>query len=78
MRAYGMSGAHRKAMPHLAEWADEASMAHWPQPGRDLPAWPEAVRRLRAEVRAVTLRHVAPDRVEQPFAEPRVSYGMRL
>jgi hypothetical protein len=24
MRAFGASGAHRKAMPHLAEWADEA------------------------------------------------------
>jgi hypothetical protein len=32
MRAYGASGAHRKAMPHLAEWADEASVAHWSSP----------------------------------------------
>jgi hypothetical protein len=56
----------------------EESVAHWPQPGRDLPAWPEAVRRLRAEGRKVPLRHPAADGAEQRFAEPRMSCGMRL
>ena len=40
MRAYGASGAHRKAAPHLAEWADEASVDHWTQSGGNLPEWP--------------------------------------
>jgi quinol monooxygenase YgiN len=78
MRAYGASGAHRAAVPHLAEWADEASVAHWRQPGTDLPAWPEAVRRLREEGRQLTLRHPAPDHPEQRFAEPQMTHGMRL
>src|SRR3712207_7769762 len=29
MRAYLMSGAHKKAMPKLASWCSEASVAHW-------------------------------------------------
>ena len=78
MRAYGASGAHRKAAPHLAEWADEASVGHWTQPGSDLPEWPEAVRRLREEGRAVTLRHPVLAHAARSFAEPRMTHGMRL
>ena len=69
MRAYGASGAHRKAMPHLADWADEASVGHRRQPSSNLPEWPEAVRRLREEGRPLTLRHPAPNHPEQRFAE---------
>jgi hypothetical protein len=78
MRAYAASGAHREAMPRLANWADDASVGHWKQPGSDLPAWPEAVRRLREEGRSLTLRHPVSDHPEQGFAEPRMTYGMRL
>ncbi len=79
MRAYGASGAHRKAMPHLAEWADEAMVVRWLQPdGGDLPAWTEAVRRLRQEGRALPLRHPATGRARGSFAEPRITGGMRL
>ncbi len=78
MRAYGASGAHRKAIPHLAEWGDEASVAHWSQPGSDLPDWPEAVRRLREEGRALALRHPVAGHHAKGFAEPRMTHGMRL
>jgi len=78
MRAYGSSGAHRKAMPHLAEWADEASVGHWRQMGLDLPEWPEAVRRLREEGRSVPLKHPAPRLPEPRFDEPQITNGMRL
>lgn len=78
MRAYRASGAHRKATPHLADWADEASVGRWRQPGGDLPEWPEAVRRLREEGLPLTLRHPAPNRPEQRFAEPQTTYGMRF
>jgi hypothetical protein len=40
MRAYGASGAHRKATPHLAEWGDQASVCHWTQQGSELPNGP--------------------------------------
>jgi hypothetical protein len=55
MRTYTASFAHRKAIPHVVDWADEASVGHWTQPGSDLPDWPEAVRRLREEGHPLTL-----------------------
>lgn len=78
MRAYGSSGAHRKAAPRLAEWADEASVGHWRQTGVQLPDWPEAVRRLREEGRTLALHHPAPPRPENGFAKSRILGGMRL
>lgn len=78
MRAFGASGAHRKAMPHLAQWADEASVAHWLQRGDNLPDWPEAVRRLRDDGRCSWLRHPRPIRSEDGLAEPRMISGMRF
>lgn len=78
MRAFGASGAHRKAAPHLAEWADEARVAHWAQLRGDLPDWPEAVRRLREEGRSSWLRHPQASPAEGGFAEPQMTYGMRL
>jgi hypothetical protein len=75
MRAYGACGAHRKAAPHLAEWADEASVVHWTQRGGELPDWPEAVRRLREQGRAVRLVHPAPER---GLVEPQMMSEMRL
>ena len=78
MRAFGASGAHRKAAPRLAEWADEANVGHWIQAGGNLPEWPEAVRRLHEEGRALALTHPAPDRHAQGFAKSRITNGMRL
>ncbi len=78
MRSYSASGAHRKAIPHLADWADEASVVHWSQSGRDLPDWPEAIGRLRQHGRALPLRHPGPSQAEHGFAEPEMSGGMRL
>jgi len=78
MRAYGASGAHRKAIPQLADWADEASVGHWIQPGSDLPGWPEAIGRLRENGRPLPIRYPAPTHAAQRFAEPQMTYGMRL
>lgn len=78
MRAYVASGAHRKAMPHVVNWADEASVGHWEQSGLDLPDWPEAVRRFQREGRPLTLRYPAPQHLERRFADPQMTGGMRL
>jgi hypothetical protein len=78
MRAYGASFAHREARPHLAEWADEASVGHWEQQGSELPAWSKAVRGLREHGRPVPLRHPAPTHTAHAFAEPLMANGMRL
>jgi heme-degrading monooxygenase HmoA len=78
MRAYGASGAHRKAAPLLAEWADEASVTHWLQAGSALPDWPEAARRLREEGRALALRHPRRSGTEERATEPRTLNAMQL
>jgi len=60
MRAFMMSGAHRRAMPKLLDWCDEASLVHWTQDTDDLPDWREAHRHLLAEGRRSKVRHPSP------------------
>jgi quinol monooxygenase YgiN len=70
MKAYLLSGAHRKAMPKLAEWADEASVVHWHQDHPDRPDWTEAARRMKAEGRPAKLRHPGPHHADMSFPDP--------
>jgi len=46
MRAFMIAAAHRRVMPRLPVWCDEAAVAHWWQDGDAPPSWPEAHRRL--------------------------------
>lgn len=57
MRAFLLSGAHRRAMPKLAGWCDEASLAHWDQEVAALPPWGEAAERLGREGRCSKVDH---------------------
>lgn len=57
MRAYRNSGAHRKAMPKLLEWCDEASVGHWEQEPAELPDWGEAHRRMFQSGRLSKVNH---------------------
>jgi len=57
MRAYMIAGAHRKAMPKLLEWCDEAAVAHWLQDEVALPTWPTALRMLIEKGRLSKLNH---------------------
>src|SRR5271168_3700252 len=52
MRAFMSTGSHLRAMPHLLDWGDEASMAHWVQSETTLPSWTEADRKMRETGRA--------------------------
>ena len=70
MRAYMTSGSHRKAMPGLADWADEASVVHWFQDPPERPDWTEAARRMRAEGRPAKLRHPDPHHTDLSFPAP--------
>lgn len=76
MRAYMLAGDHRSAMPKLAHWCDEASVAHWEAPG--LPDWYEADRRMRASGRASKLRHPSPGHAVLAYDPPRTTRGGRL
>jgi hypothetical protein len=68
MRAFMLSGAHRRVMPRLLNWCDEASVVHWIQDTAEAPPWPEAHRRLQAEGRRSRVRH--PSEGQRSFAIP--------
>ena len=73
MRRYMLNGAHKKAMPKLMHWCDEASVVHWTQPEPTLPSWTEADRRMRSEGRISKVRHPSPEHAGLKYREPRQS-----
>jgi hypothetical protein len=60
MRAFMISGAHKRAMQRLLHWCDEASVVHWTQSTSELPGWPEAYRRMVNEGRPSKVNHPSP------------------
>ena len=75
MRQYLLSGAHKAAMPHLQQWCDEASVAHWTQPEATLPSWSEADRRMRSEGRPSKVRTPSAHHADLTYRVPRTSLG---
>jgi heme-degrading monooxygenase HmoA len=73
MRAYMIGGAHKRAMPHLMHWCDEASVAHWTQPDVALPPWEEADARMRTAGRASKVNHPSPHHADLSYEAPRTS-----
>ena len=41
MNAYRTGGAHRRAMPKLLNWCNEAAVVHWTQESSEIPFWHE-------------------------------------
>jgi len=76
MRAFMLSGVHRRIMSRLPEWCDEAAVAHWLQDGLEPPSWPEACRRLRKEGRPSTVKY--PSAAQRRFAVPKPRTGAEL
>jgi len=68
MRAFMVCDAHRRVMPRLLEWCDEAAVADWTQDAREPPAWPEVHRRMRKEGRRSKVNH--PSEAQQRFEFP--------
>ena len=73
MRQYMTTGSHKKAMPHLMQWCDEASVAHWTQEDSALPTWEEADRRMRETGRASKVLKPSPQHASLTYREPRTS-----
>jgi len=71
MRAFMMSGAHRRAMPKLLDWCDEAAVAHWTQETAPLPDLAEAYRRIVAEGRSSKVHYPSVDQRAKRIASPR-------
>ncbi len=73
MRQYMTTGSHKKVMPRLLDWCDEASVAHWTQPENELPTWDDADRRMREIGRPSKVRHPSPHHVSLSYDVPRTS-----
>lgn len=68
-----VSGAHKRAMPKLPNWYDEASVVHWSQKTAELPSWAEAHRRMVEEGRQQsTVRHPSDSQLAKRITPPRV------
>jgi hypothetical protein len=78
MRSFMRSGRHRRAMPHLAEWCDEAAVAHWVQDACEPPSWPEAYRRLQQDGRRSRVNHPSQAQRRFEIPEPRTSAELKL
>lgn len=76
--AFAASGAHRSAMPHLANWCSEAGMVRWVQDDARLPDWNEAVRRLRDEGRASKVQHPGPNHAGLNYPAPAEGFDLRF
>jgi hypothetical protein len=72
MRAFMLSGAHKRAMPKVFECCDEASVVHWHQDTADLPSWTEAHQRMVEEGRLSRVRHPSDSHVANCIMPPRV------
>jgi hypothetical protein len=75
MRNYMTNGSHKKAMPHLMHWCDEASVAHWTQEDEILPSWSETDRRMRTDGRASKVNHPSQHHADLSYREPRTTGG---
>ena len=78
MRRYMTAGSHKKAMPKLLDWCDEASVVHWEQSEAELPSWEEADRRMRAEGRVSKVRNPSPQHATLSYRIPRTTRAARI
>ena len=78
MRQFMVSGSHKTAMPHLVEWCDEASVAHWTQPETAVPSWIEADRRMREGGRSSKVRNPSPQHATLSYRAPRTTAGAKI
>ena len=75
MRQFMTTGSHKRVMPHLLHWCDEASVAHWEQQETDLPSWMEADKRMREGGRASKVRNPSPQHATLDYRAPRITGG---
>ena len=72
MRDYMRSAPHGPVMRRLAEWCDEASVAHWAQESAEPPDWREVHRRMQQDGRPSRVLHPTDAHTAFRIPEPRL------
>lgn len=75
MKAFMLAGPHRRAMPRLLEWCDEAALVHWEQESHREPDWQEAHLRLQADGRRSKVNHPSPAHESFQIPPPKLQRG---
>jgi len=70
MKSFMLSGAHRKAMPRLLDWCDEAALVHWTRETSGEPSWEEAHQRIQQEGRRSKVKHPSPAHEKYEIPKP--------
>lgn len=78
MFAYVKGGAHRTAMPRLANWGSQASTVRWDQYSPELPDWSGAVVRMREMGKPLPLNHPGPGHAEVQFGSADAAFTTRI
>ncbi len=78
MKSFMASGAHRTIMPHLLEWCDEASLAHWTQDSAEKPPWDEVHQRMQRDGRASKVNHPSEAQRRFDVPAPKLTRGREL
>jgi hypothetical protein len=78
MKIYRNEGAHRKVMPKIQEWCDEAWVVHWQQEDSNLPSWGEVHQRMLTEGYPTKLSQPSPAHIQRYIPEPLSSKGLIL
>ena len=60
MKRFRDASWHKKAMPRLLDYCNEASLAHWTQDSADLPIAVAMLERLKTSGRVSKVRHPTP------------------
>ena len=73
MNAYRTGGAHRRAMPKLLNWCDEAAVVHWTQESSEIPSWRDAHQRMTEQGKPSKVNHPSPAQASNYIPAPEPS-----
>jgi len=78
MRAFMFAPAHRRVMPKLLQWCDEAAVTHWLQDSLEPPSWQEVHRRLQHEGRTSKVDHPSIGQLRFAIPPPKTTRQVTL
>jgi hypothetical protein len=73
MNAYRTGGAHRKAMPKLLNWCNEAAVVHWTEESPEIPAWQLPQQHMAEDGRLSKVNHPSPAQASRQIPALRMS-----